>query len=1479
MKVTNVMNGSMKGIRCMLAVIAGLITATAAADTRELAFQVALPTKAAPKVDGVLDDACWKDAPVHSDYYQYMCPDPRRVTNTKTDCMIVYDAKGVYTGIRNWEDHPEKLIQKTTKDFQLDIWRDDCGEIYFDPEAAGIGFYKFVVNSLGKYDTVWRMDTANMSEDWTTAGVACAAKVTKDRWEVELFVPWSAFHDRPAPKAGDVWTFCHSRFRWGAVGGWAGLSSSAPGGSGVSPNKFGYLYFSDGSCPDAANVLAILEKRLNTDWGIAIGGKAYLHDADGTRSCDLDAEQKGLVDGFTAFAAGIEPRLSTLADGKMTANYEKLRAACTNEIAKFDRSFASVMSLREALTKLREVEYEVAGAELVRGKAEAAPVALPLAGRYDLNPPTKYNGHNGWHRHNVVRDAFATPHLDWCGKLLGGRARVLFMTGFGGELRDMVELEQRYGIDASYFPGNFGSTGIYEDPLSHGTYLDKQAQFETLLAKNPQAVVFNVFRWTQVPARYRYEILRRVRDEGMGLALLTDTYQPNSIPYDFKQRFEGDGAARKTLARLVPYAQLPGATPPYGQKRDERPTEAEVRCWRFGKGRVVSCSCSAPGVWSLQWKAAYETRGAFLMNAIRWAAGEDPAAAVTFGVSREREEFPADMPFLAYEVDTRESAVNRVRCRLRTAENEIVKDEIRELSSGRNLLSVDLRELRAGDYYFDVIPERKGLFGEAAADLAAVYPFSKASSVGKLVIATTNRTVIAEGSKACLPVAWDVGLPEDGQLDWKLFDTYGQLRKLGTKPVKKGAKVGYVEFDGANFPTLSGVLRVTLRDASGAETVRGSKLLFFPNHRFPDYTMILWGNFAEYNLAELYAPRCMDEFGYDCHLGEDGWLSAAFNGRAVPHLAFVNLRPGPSGTTWYGFPTPVSTNKAHAAELKELQKDLCCYRPAVRKAFEEGFSRYIRKCAPYGVSVYNLGDECGYSDDIGFGDAADDGYFFDFLKRRYGTIERYNAAHKTALGDFAEVKRLKTEEAQKAGDWPAWFDQVSYAAQMYSDTFQMCRDVILKFDRKARVGAEGSASGNLDVTVKNLEFWGPYGNVVMDEVLRSIAPDRVRGMWWGGYLRTARDGFPCRQWEFLLTGRANADQWFSAQPGQTEGAFAGDFSFYPYVEVMRKNHAQLKRGLASFLIQTPLRRDPFAIYYSWASCRAATLSDEFQAPMLGCNELVQFCYRHGFDSSFVTPGSLANLADRKLLFLPGVCSLGDAEVTALKAFVKRGGKIYADCEPGVLDGFLARRAEPPLKGLWTKYERGASDEQLSEIVAAVGSRQTEFLNGPEWSRTVLRTRVLGDMKCVGFSCRAVNCGKPVTVGFGRRGHIYEVDVGYIGCDEKVEIPSLERPFKLYAQFTEEQKPPVVELDRTELPAGEFVSLLTDRLRQGSVYRLEVEDPDGKRIANREQVVKADAKAQPKIRFQFPYSDRSGSYKVILRDIATGLVGSLDVAVK
>ena len=1426
-----------------------------------------MPAKDSPKVDGVLDEACWKNAHVHSYYYEYLKPSPRRVTNTKTDCMIVYDAKGVYTGIRNWEDKISKLRQNCTKNFQNDIWTDDCGEIFYDPDASGIGFYKFIVNSLGKFDTAWRMDSANFDENWVASGITCAAKVFDDRWEVELFIPWSVFHNRPAPTPGDIWTFNHSRFRFGALGWGAGFSTTAPGASGVSANKFGYLYFSDGSKPDAKKVLALLEKRLNTLWGIMIDGKVYVHDLNGTHMSDLDAQKRSLEKEFLDREAMLNKRVVEAKRKDLAARLSKLHTAYTNELAKYDASFASVKQFRDLVDKVRVLSYELNATALADPEVKAEPIEMPLAGKYDLTPPKKYDGHNGWYRHNRIKDAVVTPHLDWCDKVIGKAPHPIFICGIGPNFREVVELEQRFEYDDPLFhPGGFGATGIYQDPLSHGTFLDKQAQFETLMAKNPDVIVVSGFSFSSIPAHYRYELLRRVRDEGVGLVLL-DT----KLEHALLSKLELQKDARRMLASLVPYAQIPGVKPPWRNPAWLNPTEGKMLLYGFGKGRIAQLEFQRPERWSLRWKGDFETRCAYAANAIRWAQGAEPAAKIDFGSGREYESFSDKATIFAYAIDAGDGAVDKARLRLRNVENTVISDEVVTLSKGRNFRVLDLTKVPAGDYWFDVIAMK----GDRS-DFVAVHPFTKQSTIGKVTIDGTNTTIVAEGSAPTFRIAWQYPAPAAGVMKYEICDhPYRQVRIKGEVRFKADAKNVSVRLPQREFPTLSGIFTASVI-ADDKEMAVAKKLIFFPNHRFSDYTMIMWESMGQGGITELFAPQIIDKMGYDNHLGESGNLSAIFNGRAVPHITRVCLGGGRGGTTWSNMPFPRATNSAHKAELEKFRKNVSCYRPQVRKVFEECFTPRVKRCAPYGVCVYNLGDECFYSNDIGFGDEMDDGFFFDYLKNRYGTIEKYNAAHKTSLKSFNEVKRMTTAESKKAGDWASWFDQVSYAAKMYSDTFQMCRAVIKKYDPKGRVGAEGSPSGNLEETVKNLEFWGPYGDVYLDEVLKSIAPDRVRGMWWGAYLRSSRDGFPGRQWEYLLTGRANADEWFSGIIGATESAFAGDLSLAPYVQKMLANHKQLKHGLASYMIRTPLRKDGFAIYYSWASGCATTLSDEFKAPSEGGRDLIRFCYRKGLEVTFVTPGTVKTLANHKLVFLPGICVLSDAEIEALKAFAKRGGKIYADSEPGVLDQYLARRAEAPLKGLWTKYERGCSDEALLAILGQIGVKQREVVKGLPDAGLVLRVRQTPEQKAVGFTTSAKNCGKRVTLDLGSDGWIYECDAGFVGRGTKVEIASLERPFKLYAQFKTEQKAPVVVLDKTAVAPGDFVKVSTKSLRKGGVYRMSVKGPDGKMIANRENIFTVAAKPAD-ISLQFPYSD-SGLYSVILRDIATGFESQASVKV-
>ncbi|MBO7721745.1 MAG: hypothetical protein J6T01_04980 [Kiritimatiellae bacterium] len=1388
----------MTALRAAVCGVAAVFAAAVqAVDVAEISFDVAMPAKTPPKIDGALDDACWKDAMPHTVYYEYIKPRPKHKFEG-TSAAIMYDDAGLYVGVCNPESQPGNLRQRARKSGDNAIETDDIGEIYLDPVGDAVGFYKFMVNSLGVCSTLWRMDPNNPQPAWKPDGIKSAAKIFSDRWEFELFIPWAALHGRAKVRPGEVWRFNHSRFRF-TERGWGDFGASAVMASFFSANRFGYLQFSDGAKPAAATILKMIEKRVPGYWAVGIGGKSYLHDEDGTRE--------------------ISKTIQETLDEIAAADKAETDAALTN------------------IVRMATMEKPL------------PPKKLRLAGTYDLNPPKEYDGHNGWFRWNPSQTAYVTPHLKWCEKSLGGAAKVLCITGTGPWVRDAVEVCQRCDFKVDVFPMPFGYSSIFADLVTGGLPLPRYRQFETMLAKNPEVIVLHYTYPSGIPAVYRCEIVRRVHDEGVGLVLRGSRVGRDLVPDEKYLEPDEEGRRILSAAGLSPKA---------------------VRAYRYGRGRVVCIDVPVPEFWNFAWRANYETRSTYFMNAARYAAGRNPASTVKFAqAAGVAEPLPLGTELYPFTVEAApRGACDSVKYRVRSSDNELLVDETAPVKAGRNVFAVDISGYSGGDYYVDVVPGSGG-----CDDFASVRKFTVQSPVGAMTVNGTNRMVVAEGCRFDTVIAWEKPVPrgEKWTVDVLLRDMpYRQVRARCKIPVGGGARSVRYQIAAKPFPTKAGCVDVTLRKADGGAAAKVKKLVFFPTHRFEDYAMICWDGIGPGNLAELFAPPLMDEIGYNNHLSS-GSLSAIFNGRALPYSTRVCLAAGPSGTVWTT-QCPIPKSSRGDPEIKQWWDanghDLNVHRPAVRERLARFYNKRIDATLPYGPLAWSFGDECGYSSDIGFGDAESEGYYRDYLKKRYGTLAAYNRAHGTNIADFAEAPHVRVKASRAANDWVTWYDQVQYAEHLYADTFHELTAIIKKRDPKARCGAEGSPGADIEYTLSKLEFWGPYGNKVDDELVRNIAPRCLRGIWWGGYQRSPRDGFAAEQWGYVLCGTLNADLWFQMDPASAESGMSSDFQPAPYVKRMLPTWRPLSRGIGALLCRVPMRKSAFAIYYSHASNHASTLSDDFPSAREGNGAFIDYCYRNGMDTAIVTRRSLCRLDEMKALFLSGAVALDDGETAALAKFAKRGGKIYSDCEPGVLDGYLARREKPPLSGLWKELKRGWKDDRITALLAESGITVKEKLSGISTDGVKFRIRELGDMTLLGFVTSTYNLGKRAEIELGEEKWVYESDVGFIGRSDRITIARLEKPHALYAAFKTEQRPPEVRLTKTEIAPGDEISLDTAVLRKGSVYRLETESPAGARIANRETLFCADRKT--KVDFQFPYSDAPGRYKVVLRDMATGL---------
>jgi hypothetical protein len=180
-----------------------------------------------------------------------------------------------------------------------------------------------------------------------------------------------------------------------------------------------------------------------------------------------------------------------------------------------------------------------------------------------------------------------------------------------------------------------------------------------------------------------------------------------------------------------------------------------------------------------------------------------------------------------------------------------------------------------------------------------------------------------------------------------------------------------------------------------------------------------------------------------------------------------------------------------------------------------------------------------------------------------------------------------------------------------------------------------------------------------------------------------------------------------------------------------------------------------------------------------------------------------------------------------------------------MDEFFVSRASSPLAGIVKPMPDVSDDNAVQEFLAGCGiAANPECVEGLAAARTVFRVREQGGCRIVGFKTTSKSLGARVTVGFGRKCRVYEVDSGFLGETDKIEIDPLDVPFKLYAAFDGEP---------------EF-------FRKGAVYRREVIAPGGMPVAHREKVFVYDGTLPE---YKPALNDAAGDWKLRYRDIATG----------
>ncbi len=139
-----------------------------------------------PIIDGVLDDSVWAKTTFVDNFVQ---TDPEDSANPsqRTEFAVLYNDKGIYIGIKCYDNEPEKIIARLAR---RDEWvESDIVTIDIDSYHKGRNAYYFSINAAGvMVDAYFGENT--FDEDWNGIWEA-KSFIGNYGWSSEFFIPFN----------------------------------------------------------------------------------------------------------------------------------------------------------------------------------------------------------------------------------------------------------------------------------------------------------------------------------------------------------------------------------------------------------------------------------------------------------------------------------------------------------------------------------------------------------------------------------------------------------------------------------------------------------------------------------------------------------------------------------------------------------------------------------------------------------------------------------------------------------------------------------------------------------------------------------------------------------------------------------------------------------------------------------------------------------------------------------------------------------------------------------------------------------------------------------------------------------------------------------------------------------------------------------------------------------------------------------------
>lgn len=145
-------------------------------------------TSSSPKIDGILDDAEWQNAPVATGFIERQPNNGKlQADSVRTEVRILYDDTGIYFGAQMYDPTPQKIAKELTE--RDGVGNDDFFGITLNGYNDKQQSLEFMVTAAGvQFDA--KITTDGEDDTWNSIWYS-GAKINEKGWAVEMKIPYS----------------------------------------------------------------------------------------------------------------------------------------------------------------------------------------------------------------------------------------------------------------------------------------------------------------------------------------------------------------------------------------------------------------------------------------------------------------------------------------------------------------------------------------------------------------------------------------------------------------------------------------------------------------------------------------------------------------------------------------------------------------------------------------------------------------------------------------------------------------------------------------------------------------------------------------------------------------------------------------------------------------------------------------------------------------------------------------------------------------------------------------------------------------------------------------------------------------------------------------------------------------------------------------------------------------------------------------